>query len=240
MNKIKVLTFDTGGTVLDWHSGFRDAFQSIGEKYGLKKDWAKLANKLRKKSMSAMLQLGEFRAPEYNFDGAHEFCLREVLSEEQIDQFSEEDIQFIAYETPHRFDCWSDFSSTIERLRRNFLVCSFTILSYRLIMDTARHNNLVWDAVFSCEGIGKYKMLQEPYKKVAAYLQVDPSECLMVAAHPWDLNAARDCGYCTAFVSRSRDWGDEVAPWSEKEKITPDSFDIVVDDFSALATALEV
>ena len=35
-------------------------------------------------------------------------------------------------------------------------VASFTILSYRLILDTAKKNGLSWDAVFSCEAIGKY------------------------------------------------------------------------------------
>ena len=27
MNNIKALTFDTGGTILDWHSGFKEAFR---------------------------------------------------------------------------------------------------------------------------------------------------------------------------------------------------------------------
>ena len=37
MNKIKALTFDTGGTILDWHSGFRDALKIVGDKYNYKK-----------------------------------------------------------------------------------------------------------------------------------------------------------------------------------------------------------
>ena len=87
-NKIKVLTFDTGGTVLDWHSGFRDALKYTGEKYGIEKNWASVANKLRKKSMDAMLQLGENSPPTYNFDDAHRFCLEEVLADEDITEFS--------------------------------------------------------------------------------------------------------------------------------------------------------
>ncbi len=239
-DRIKVLTFDTGGTVLDWHSGFRDALKRTGEKYGLTKDWADLANKLRKKSMNAMLQLGENSDPEYNFDGAHRFCLEEVLREEGVTDFSDADMHFIAYETPHSFNCWADFPDALERLRKKFLVCSFTILSYRLIMDSARHNQLSWDAVFSCEGIGKYKMLAEPYERVAFFLQVNPENCLMVAAHPWDLNAAKKSGYSTAFVERPSEWGGEKAPWAKSDTITPDSYDIVVKDFSKLADTLGV
>ena len=52
------------------------------------------------------------------------------------------------------------------------MTCSFTLLSYRLIIDTAKANGLSWDAVFSCEGIGKYKILPEAYQAVAQYLQL--------------------------------------------------------------------
>ena len=31
LNQIKALTFDTGGTILDWHSGFSTAFKIAGD-----------------------------------------------------------------------------------------------------------------------------------------------------------------------------------------------------------------
>ena len=37
---IKALAFDTGGTILDWHTGFRDAFSKAGKKHKVEKDWA--------------------------------------------------------------------------------------------------------------------------------------------------------------------------------------------------------
>ena len=55
---IKALTFDTGGTILDWHSGFRNAFEAAGSRHGIKRDWATLANDLRRQSLEAMLNLG--------------------------------------------------------------------------------------------------------------------------------------------------------------------------------------
>ncbi len=30
VGKVKALTFDTGGTILDWHSGFRDSLAALG------------------------------------------------------------------------------------------------------------------------------------------------------------------------------------------------------------------
>ena len=36
--QIKAFTFDTGGTVLDWHTGFKKGFEKLDfyEKYGVK------------------------------------------------------------------------------------------------------------------------------------------------------------------------------------------------------------
>ena len=41
---IKALTFDTGGTILDWHTGFSKILKNIGEKYDVEKNWAEIAN----------------------------------------------------------------------------------------------------------------------------------------------------------------------------------------------------
>ena len=101
MNNIKALTFDTGGTILDWHTGFREALKTVGEKYNYQKDWAFLSNELRRRSLNAMLNLGENEPPRYNFDNAHRFVLEELIEENNLTNFTQEDIRYIAYETVH-------------------------------------------------------------------------------------------------------------------------------------------
>ena len=39
LSDIKALTFDTGGTVLDWYIGFREAFAVANTRHGIKRDW---------------------------------------------------------------------------------------------------------------------------------------------------------------------------------------------------------
>ena len=39
LSDIKALTFDAGGTVLDWDTGFREAFAVAGTRQGIKRDW---------------------------------------------------------------------------------------------------------------------------------------------------------------------------------------------------------
>ena len=235
MNNIKALTFDTGGTILDWHSGFKEAFRVIGKRYNYFQDWGFLANELRRRSLKSMLNLGENETPKYNFDDAHKFILLELINEHNLTKFTEKDINYIAYEAPHNFKCWSDFPETLPKLREMHIVCSFTILSYRIIIDTARKNGLSWDAVFSCEGIKKYKLLPEAYQAVAQSLQLEPEQCLMVACHNFDLNAAKRVGFKTAFVRRPDEWGTEGPP----DPIPNPEHDIIVDNFPDLLKKLE-
>ena len=51
LSDIRALTFDTGGTILDWHTGFSDAFAAAGKKHGIEKDWAAITNQLRRRSL---------------------------------------------------------------------------------------------------------------------------------------------------------------------------------------------
>ena len=236
LSDVKALTFDTGGTILDWHSGFRDALAAAGARHGIERDWPALANELRRRGLKAMLNLGEHEPPAYTFDDAHRFCLEAIAQENGLDAFSEEDLHAIAWDAAHNFECWPDFPPVQPKLRERYLVCSFTILSYRLILDTAKRNGLSWDAVFSCEGIGKYKLLPEAYLTVAGRLQLEPGECLMVACHNFDLDAARAVGFKTAFVRRADEWGPEGPPDPDPNP----ACDIAVDSFPELAAALGV
>ena len=54
----------------------------------------------------------------------------------------------------HNLVCWPGFPAALAALRKRYLCASFTLFSYRVVIDTARRNGLVWDAVISCEGIG--------------------------------------------------------------------------------------
>ena len=236
LSDIRALTFDTGGTILNWHTGFATALGKTGARHGLTRNWPALANDMRRKGLAKMIDLGKTSPPAYTFDGAHRLALEEVIAEHGLEVFSEAERHAIAYDAPHHFECWPDFPAVLPHLREKFICASFTILSYRIIMDTARHNGLSWDAVFSCEGIGKYKVLPEAYDTVARYLQLDPSQICMVACHNVDLDAAKARGYKTAFVKRPLEWGPDAPPAPAPNEI----HDIVVDDFPALAAALNI
>ena len=236
LNDIKALTFDTGGTILDWHSGFSSALAETGAKHGLERDWTKLTNELRRKSLGRMLRLGQHEPPAFNFDDSHRMSVDEVCAENGLEDFTEEERRAIWWDRAHNLQCWPDFPAVLPKLRGKFICASFTILSFRIIIDTARRNGISWDAVISCEAIGKYKILPEAYETAAKFLQLDPSECCMVACHNFDLDAAKGVGFKTAFVRRPDEWGSEGPPDPPPNPI----HDIVVDTIPELAEALGV
>ncbi len=234
LSDIKALTFDTGGTILDWHSGIRDAFARVGAAHGLEQDWPVLANEFRRRSLKRMLNHGEHEPASMNFDDVHRETVDRMVAEFGLEVFTEAERRAICWDTVHALECWPDFPGTLPKLRQRFYCVSFTILSFRIIMDTARRNGLSWDAVVSCEAIGKYKVLPEAYHGCAKLLQLDPSECCMVACHNFDLDAAKACGFRTAFVRRPDEWGPEGPPDPDPNP----HHDIIVDSFPELSRAL--
>jgi 2-haloacid dehalogenase len=82
--------------------------------------------------------------------------------------------------------------------------------------------------------IGAYKPDAKAYLKVAQWLGLEPADILMVACHNFDLNAARSCGFKTAFIRRPAEWGPEAPP----DPIPHNDNDIVVNDFFELAERL--
>lgn len=234
LSGIKALTFDTGGTVLDWHAGFCKAFQNAGKRHGISRDWSRLSNELRRRSLAATANQGRVLPPSRNFDDAHRICLDTLLAEERLEVFDAADRTAIAWTAPHNFTAWPDVRDGLIRLRTRYIVASFTLLSYRLVIDSSRANGLTWDAVLSCEGLGIYKRDPEAYLRAAALLQLMPSECLMVACHAHDLDAAKAVGFKTAMVNRPLEWGPDGA----KHKAVTNGYDLIIDSFTELAASL--
>ncbi len=84
--------------------------------------------------------------------------------------------------------------------------------------------------------IGIYKTRSEAYLTNAHWLELDPSEIMMVACHNFDLDAARACGYRSAFVRRPDEWGLGDPP----DPVAKSHHDIIVNDFFELADRLGV
>lgn len=230
--KIKALTFDTGGTILDWHSGVCNALQRVGKRRGVSLDWHAVTNDYRRLAMKGIV--GQIQ-PAFNMDDVHRTALDQVLSQHGLQQFDPQDRQHIL-QAWHDLSAWPDFPAALARIRKKLPAISFTMLPLSLVLDVSRPNNLDWDAVISCEMIGTYKPHPQAYLTTAKWLNLEPSDILMVACHNFDLNAARACGFKTAFVRRPDEWGPAGPP----DPLPHPDCDVVVDNFDQLADHLRL
>ncbi|MFT6581305.1 MAG: hypothetical protein ACKVKG_00475 [Alphaproteobacteria bacterium] len=142
LSDIQALTFDTGGTILDWHTGFSTILAATGANHGIERNWRDITNELRRKGLGKMLNLGEHEPPTHNFDDAHRMALDELIEAHNLEAFTQDERHAIAYDAAHNFECWPDFPAVLPKLRAKYICASFTILSFRIIMDTARCNGL--------------------------------------------------------------------------------------------------
>ena len=227
---IRAIAFDTGGTVLDWHSGCVAALRLAGEIHGLQADWHELANEWRRRTMKGIV--GQLQ-PQFNMDDVHRSAL-----DASLDHFGLHALPASARDTVwrawHRLDAWPDFAGVLAELRSAWPVVSFTMLPLALVIDVSRRNGLVWDGVISCEMIGVYKPHAEAYGTAVRWLGLAPEQVLMVACHNFDLNAARQAGMRTAFVRRPDEWGPAGPPDPQPNR----DYDFVEEGFEGLRRSL--
>jgi 2-haloacid dehalogenase len=230
MSDLKALTFDTGGTILDWHGGISAALARAGAARGISADWPSVTNEYRRRALKGMTR--QVR-PDFNIDDVHLRVFDELAAEHDWSAFTEED-RITIQRAWHALDAWPDFPAALARLRTRHVAASFTILSTSLIVDVSRRNGIDWDCVVSCEMIGSYKPNPKAYETCAKWLGFRPDEIMMVACHNFDLLAAREVGFRSAFVRRPEEWGAVGPP----DPVPDPSLDIVVDDFGQLADRL--
>jgi 2-haloacid dehalogenase len=88
--------------------------------------------------------------------------------------------------------------------------------------------------VITAENARRYKPRPEVYRTAARLLGLRPAEVMLVAAHNYDLAAARACGLGTAFVPRPTEHG----PGQTSDLAPEADWDVVATDFLDLAGKL--
>ncbi len=229
--KIKAIAFDTGGTILDWHGGLVGAMALASEAHGIAIDCHEAVNDWRRRAMKGIV--GQVQ-PSFNMDDVHRTTLDETLEAFGLGSLPQSERQVIL-KAWHHLSSWSDFPPALHRLRQAMPVVSLTMLPTALVVDVSRKNGFYWDAIISCEMIGVYKPHAQAYLTAARWLAMQPADILMVACHNFDLNAAHAAGLRTAFVRRPDEWGPAGPPDPNPNM----AYDIVVDDFAALASQVE-
>jgi 2-haloacid dehalogenase len=73
-----------------------------------------------------------------------------------------------------------------------------------------------FDEMLSVEETGKFKPFTETYLWGASKMGINPEECMLIAAHGWDVYGAMSAGLRAAFVARP---GQQLFPLATKPEI---------------------
>jgi 2-haloacid dehalogenase len=168
-----------------------------------------------------------------SIDSLHRMVLEKLLDEFGIRGLSESEIDGLN-RAWHRLEPWADSRGGLERLRKRFIIATLSNGNVSLLVNMAKHSGLIWDCVLSSELAGHYKPDKEVYMTAAGLLGLGPENIMMVAAHAYDLEAAKALGFKAAFVWRPLEFGPE----EETELNYEMPFDIIARDFNDLADGL--
>jgi len=235
---IKALTFDVGGTILNWHDTIAAELRVVGASSGVDVDWAEFANKWRAKAAALVINSRTADIPRGSMEGANHHTLNKVLEDYAITAFNDADKEELC-RAWHRVPAWPDVEKGMPRLAEKSIVSTLTILSTEMIIKTAKRANLHWDCILSCEMFEHYKFHSSPYLRAAELLGCSPEEVMMVAAHSHDLEAAARVGMRTAFLDRPGEFGGDAEMNAEAAARGVFAADIVANSLDELADQLE-
>ena len=229
-SKINVVFFDFMGTCLDWHTGATKAMpHSIpeSERSTLALEWrhdyfdsnaARLAAKEPPEDIDVTLQktldalLDKHPAHKNHFDGQTKH-------------------QCVA--AWHSMPAWPDVPQSIEQLKAaGYEVFVHANGTTRLQLDLCKSSGLAFNMLCSSELLGVYKPAPESYRKALQLVRAKPEECVLVAAHAYDVRGAKEAGMRTVYVHR---WTDDIR---EDMEVVKGENDVFLEDMTDLAAVI--
>ena len=154
------------------------------------------------------------RIPFSKLDVLHRRNLERLLPRFGLQNLSDEVLADLTL-VWHRLDAWPDVPAALKRLKGKFKIAPVSNGNISLMVDLARRNDLPWDAILGAEVAGDYKPKPRVYLAACEALDLEPAQCMMVAAHSSDLAAAAACGLRAGHVARPNEHGPgrgETAP----------------------------
>ncbi|KAH8880502.1 (S)-2-haloacid dehalogenase IVA [Thozetella sp. PMI_491] len=216
---VKAVFFDFMGTCLDWHSGIVEALPArleVAQRRELAIAWREaffedIHARFEKRMAPEDIDISHSRLLEMLVGTGGTFAATALTEEERE----------TAVKAWHRMKAWPDVAPALTALRRTREVFVLANGTARLQLDLARSSGLEFDLLFSSELLGLTKPNPELYRKALRLVGVAPEESVMVAAHAYDLRAAKGIGMKTVYVRR---WSEDTREDMDQVKADVDVF----------------
>jgi 2-haloacid dehalogenase len=228
----QALLFDTYGTVVDWRGSLLAELRAFGQRTGRAADWERFLEAWKAGYRPGMERVnrGEwpwttieeiYRRRAVEVAPAHGLSLDGAGIEELIGMWA-------------RLRPWPDAVAGLRRLKTRYVLSPLSNASFMGMVRLAKFAGLPWDCVITAENAKCYKPRAEVYLTALGLLGLPPSEVMLVAAHNYDLAAARSHGLRTAFVARPTEYG----PAQTTDLTAEAEWDVIARDFEDLASRL--
>lgn len=225
--RIKALTFDLFGTILDLAGSLTPIIQRILNKHNSPLDAIRVWNQFRMRQRIEQYQDNLLMLGHSGYLEAVRRAFLYVLRLNGV-PFTDKDVDdFI--------ECWKDltpFEDAVEGLKQLKARCQLVILSNgeNWLLQHLVKNRVKFDfnKVISVQTVGAFKPHPAVYRACARILDSEPHELMMVSSNSFDVMGARACGFQAAWVNRYE------LPYEE----TPYKPTLEVKDFRELAVSL--
>ena len=231
---IRALTFDTYGTVVDWRSSVLAELQALAQRRAPALDCVRFLDDWKAVYRPGMDKVNRGESPWTTVDAIYRQRLDELLVAHRVAGLTAEEIETLS-RVWWRLHPWPDAVPGLRRLRTRFILSPLSNGSFAGMVHLARFAGLPWDCILTAENARCYKPRPETYQTAVALLGLRPAEVMMVAAHNYDLAAARRGGLRTAFVARPTEYG----PGQTSDLVPTADWDVIGADFLDLARQLE-
>ena len=127
-----------------------------------------------------------------------------------------------------------EVKASLQKLKdAGYKLVSFTNSSNKGVETQFKNSGLLdyFDERLSVEDIGKFKPHTDAYIWAARKMKIKPEECLLIAAHGWDIAGALWANWRGAFISRP---GAQLYPLADKPEIIASDLALITDKLIAL------
>ena len=214
------LVFDVLGTLLDEDAGqLAAATDTVGV------DASTFVQQWQQVFHDAVIAVQEGRRP---------YAASEVLSAEAVaavaadrgEKLTDAQVEWLVT-SGRRLAPFPEVVEALERLAPAYALVALTNAGSAQAFAMSRSAGLRWTTLICGETVRAYKPDPRMYEHVLHALDLEPSECIFIAAHPWDLDAAAHHGFRTGYVDRGHRSPPELAAFQQR-------FDYVAGDLTAL------
>ena len=192
----KVLFFDVNETLLDLTDMKQEISLALNGRDDLLSLW-----------FTTMLQysLVTTASGQYEHFGNIGAAALQMVAANNGIEISEEDARKTVVNSLRGLPAHPDVKEALAQLKNDgYTLVSFTNSSNEGVKKQFESAGLLdfFDDRLSVEDIGKFKPFSDTYAWAARKMNVKPAECMLVAAHGWDVAGALWAGWRAAFISR--------------------------------------